>query len=78
MQFTRVFYIGYQYGGRRGVSTQFIKLYTNFVKTVQGNIRRQHDKATPLHKTKIHREVEVQVHSFLNPSLDGGEWSALV
>jgi hypothetical protein len=60
------------------MNVQFIKLYTSFVKTVQGNIRRHNDKATPLHHTKVQREVEVQLHSFLDPSLDGGEWSALV
>ena len=26
--------------------------------------------------TKVHLEIDVQLHTFLNSALDGGEWSA--
>jgi hypothetical protein len=35
----------------------------------------QKDKAVPVHVIKAHLEVEVQFHSFLTSTIDGGEWS---
>jgi hypothetical protein len=33
-------------------------------------------KVTPLYAMKVHREVELQFHSFLNSAVDGDRWSA--
>ena len=31
-------------------------------------------KVVPTHVIKAYRRIEVQLHSFLNLALDGGEW----